>query len=227
MGDSAEIDKNPKLLDLDLRIGQTVQLITHGPQPRKYFAPLIGFVEREFIMVRVPLDNGWAVQFKEGETFDVRVFCGVSLFEFEVRLQTLLLHPRNFMLLSCPTRVRQTRLRSHERVKCALPVEVLEAPLGTSPWTGTQFQDLSGGGAALAGPQALGDAGQHVRLQLDFHLTATGTHEQVVLDAVIQSVQPLRNHAGQTTGHHHGIRFAQTDPRILLLVSELQKPQAR
>ena len=109
MVNPVEIDKIPRLSDLDLRIGQTVQLITHGPQPRKYFAPLIGFVEREFIMLRLPIEKGWTVQFNEGQSFDVRVFCGVSLFEFEVRLQTLLLHPRNFMLLSCPTSIRQTR----------------------------------------------------------------------------------------------------------------------
>lgn len=227
MINSSEIDKIPRLGDLDLRIGQTVQLITHGPQPRKYFAPLIGYVEREFIMLRLPIENGWTVQFNEGESLDVRVFCGVSLFEFEVRLQTLLLHPRNFMLLSCPTSLRQTRLRSHERAKCALPVAVLEAPLGVSPEDHCQFHDLSGGGAALVAPEPLGDLGQHLRLQLDFHLAATDTQEEVLLDAEIQSVQPLRNQSGQTTGYQHGVRFAYIEPRILLLVSELQKPQPR
>lgn len=226
MANPAEIDKIPRLADLDMRIGQTVQLITHGPQPRKYFAPLIGFVEREFIMLRVPLENGWAVQFNEGELLDVRVFCGVSLYEFQVRLQTLLLNPRNYMMLSCPSSIRQTRLRSHERAKCALPVCVLEAPIGASALTGFHFHDLSAGGAALVGAQALGEVGQRLRLQLDFHLSATNTQEQVVLEADIQSVQPLRNQSGQTTGYHHGIRFGQIEPRILLLVSELQKPRA-
>lgn len=227
MSNSSEIDKNPRLADLNLRIGQTVQLITHGPQPRKYYAPLIGFVEREFIMLRVPLENGWAVQFNEGQSLNVRVFCGVSLFEFESRLQTLLLNPRNYMLLGCPVSIRETRLRSHERAKCALPVRILDAPAALASGSGFQFQDLSGGGAALVGPQPLGESGQHVRLQLDFHLTATDSQEQVTMEADIQSVQPVRNASGQITAYHHGIRFAQVEPRVLLLVSELQKPQSR
>ena len=216
---------SPRLTDLDLRIGQTVQLITQGPQPRKYYTRLIGYVDHEFIMLRVPVENGWAVVFNEGQPFDVRVFCGVSLYDFQSRLQTLLLHPRNYMLLSCPAGIRQTRFRSHERVQCALPVQVVQAPSGQPVPAGYQFQDLSGSGAALVGPQALGEPGQALQLRLDFHLMATDTQEQVTLGGIIQSVQPLRSPAGQTTGHHHGIRFEAVEPRILLLVNELLRPQ--
>lgn len=225
MTNSAESVQVPRLTDMDLRIGQTVQLITHGPQPRKYYTPLIGFVEREFIMVRVPLENGWAVQLTEGELLDVRLFSGVFLYEFQCHLQALLLHPRNYLLLSAPASMRQTRFRSHERAKCALPVQVLQAQTGQTPAEGFQFQDLSGSGAALVGPQALGEPGQRLHVQLDFHLAATGTQESLELVADIQSVQPLRNQSGQATGYHHGIRFLDIDPRILLLVTELQRPQ--
>lgn len=216
----------PRLTDMDLRIGQTVQLITHGPQPRKYYTQLIGYVEREFIMLKVPRENGWEVQLREGESLDVRVFCGVSLYEFESRLQTLLLNPRNFMLLSCPSSLRQTRFRSHERVKCALPVQVLEAPAASLVCSGFQFHDLSGSGAALVGPQCLGEPGQQLHLQMDFQLAATGTQECLEIRADLQSVQPLLNASGQTTGYHHGIHFADIEPRILLLVSELLRPHA-
>ena len=225
MTNANESAKSPRLTDLDLRIGQTVQLITQGPQPRKYYTRLIGYVDQEFIMLRVPVDKGWAVVLDEGQTLEVRVFCGVSLYDFETRLQTLLLHPRNYMLLSCPTSIRQTRFRSHERVQCALPVRIAQAPAGQAPHAGFQFQDLSGSGAALVGPQALGEPGQSLRVQLDFHLVATDTQEQVLLSAVIQSVQPLRNASGQTTGYHHGIHFEAVEPRILLLVNELLRPQ--
>lgn len=207
---------------MDLRIGQTVQLITHGPHPRKYFTPLIGFVEREFIMLRTPLENGWAVQFSEGESLDVRVFSGVSLYDFQVEFKTQLLNPRHYLLLTCPSAIRHMRLRSHERVKCDLPVSVHEAPAGSSPWSGFHFHDLSGGGAALVGPHPLGEAGQRLRLQLDFHLTATDTQEQLMLEADIQSVQPLQNPSDSAAVYQHGIRFGQIEPKILLLVSELQ-----
>lgn len=226
MADSAETPSLTPLGDMDLRIGQTVQLITQGKHQSKYYTRLIGYVEHEFIMLRVPMENGWAVPLEAGQAMDVRVFCGVSLYEFESRLETVLLHPRNYMLLSCPSHVRQTRLRAHERAKCALPVQVLQSPRGPVA-TGFQFQDLSGGGAALVGPQALGEPGQALEVALDFHLQATDSQERVVFAAEIQSVQALRDQAGQTTGCHHGIRFAHTDPRVLLLVSELLRPGSR
>lgn len=46
------------------------------------------------------------------------------------------------------------------------------------------------------------------------------------MGADIQTVKPLRDASGQTTAYLHGIRFHQVEPRVLLLVSELQKPQA-
>jgi c-di-GMP-binding flagellar brake protein YcgR len=209
---------------MDLRIGQTVQLITHGPQPRKYYTPLIGFVERSFFMVRVPLENGWAVQLTEGELLDVRVFSGVFLYEFKCQVQAMLLNPRNYLLLTPPASIRQTRFRSHERAKCALPVQVLQAQPGASHLKGFQFQDLSGSGAALVGPSSLGEPGQRVCIQLDFHLQVTNSEESLELEADVQTVQPIPNPTGQTTNYHHGIRFLEIDPRILLLVNELQKP---
>lgn len=215
-----------RLTDLDLRIGQTLQIITRGPQPAKHYTRLIGHAEPDFLMLRLPVENGWTVTLQEGQSLDVRVFCGVSLYEFESRLQTLLLHPRNYMLLSCPVTIRETQLRSHERVQCALPVRIVQAsdsPGGT-PHEGFRFQDLSGSGAALVGPRALGEVGQSLQVELAFDLAATGTHERVVMEAVVQSVQPLRNASGRTSGYLHGIRFHEVEPRILLLVSELQKP---
>lgn len=215
-----------RLTDLDLRIGQTVQLIRHGQQPVKHYTRLIGHAEPDFLMLRVPVENGWTVTFDEGQSFDVRVFCGVSLYEFETRLQSLLLHPRNYMLMTCPQNIRETRLRSHERAQCALPVQVVQAPrMAGEPQAGAyRFQDLSGSGAALVGPQALGEVGQSLQVELAFSLAATGTQEQMVLGADIQTVQPLRDASGQSAGFLHGIRFHRVEPCVLLLVSELQKP---
>lgn len=224
-----EKDNALRLSNLELRIGQTVQLITHGPHPSKYYTRLIGHADPHFLMLRVPLENGWAVTLKEGQSLDVRVFCGVSLYEFESRLETLLLNPRNYMLLSCPSAIHETRLRSHERVQCNLPVRIALAPAPRAGGIeeGFRFQDLSGSGAALVGPLMLGEPDQSLRVELTFELAATGTQEQLVMGADLQSVQPLRDAAGKISGYLHGIRFHEVEPRILLLVNELQKPYAQ
>lgn len=221
-----EKDNALRLINLELRIGQTVQLITHGPHPTKYYTRLIGHADPHFLMLRVPMENGWSVTLEEGQSLDVRVFCGVSLYEFESRLETLLLNPRNYMLLSCPSAIHETRFRSHERVQCNLPVRIAQAPavLTVGAEGGFRLQDLSGSGAALVGPQMLGELGQSLKIELTFDLAATGTHEQLVIGADLQSVQPLRDAVGQVSGYLHGIRFHEVEPRVLLLVNELQKP---
>lgn len=221
-----EKDNALRLINLELRIGQTVQLITHGPHPTKYYTRLIGHADPHFLMLRVPMENGWSVTLEEGQSLDVRVFCGVSLYEFESRLETLLLNPRNYMLLSCPSAIHETRFRSHERVQCNLPVRIAQAPAVLTVGTegGFRLQDLSGSGAALVGPQMLGELGQSLKIELTFDLAATGTHEQLVIGADLQSVQPLLDAVGQVSGYLHGIRFHEVEPRVLLLVNELQKP---
>lgn len=223
MSDPMDHTRPLRLSELDLSIGQTVQIIVKGPQTRKHFTHLVGFVENEFVILRMPMENGWAVQLDEGQAVDVRMFSSVSLFEFGSRILSVQLHPRNFMLLSPPTSIQETRLRAHERVKCALPVLVTHASEGQAPWSGYQFQDLSGGGGALVGPQALGQTGDTVQLELEFRLSATGTHEHIALKAVIQSTQVIKGMNGQAASHHHGLRFDRVDPLVLLLVTELQK----
>ncbi len=45
MPDSDAPSLLPRLTDMNLRIGQAVQVILHGPQDYKHFTKLIGFVE--------------------------------------------------------------------------------------------------------------------------------------------------------------------------------------
>lgn len=215
-----------RLHDLNLKIGQTVQLISHGQPSAKYFTHLIGHAEPDFLMLRRPVANGWALTLDEGQLFDLRVFCGVSLYEFETRLQTLLLHPRNYMLMSCPQKIHETRWRSHQRVQCDLPVHILKAPMltGESPLRSYRLQDVSALGAALLAPHALGDIGQSLQVELTFNLAAMGTQERLVLEADIQTVQPWRDASGQSAGFQIGIRFHQVEPSLLLLINELDKP---
>lgn len=216
-----------QLADMDLHIGQPVQLVIEAAQTYKYYTRLIGYVEPDFIMLRVPMEKGWAVPLQAGQTLQVRVFSGVSIFDFDSRIQTVLLHPRNFMLLDCPAHIRQTRLREHARMPCDLPVQVLRDGQGSVRGSVCQLRDLSAGGAALFSPVALGAVGQTLLLGLDFALQTTGTQEQLQIEAHVQSVQALQDAQGRVSGHLHGLRFARIEPLIALLVSERHKESGR
>jgi c-di-GMP-binding flagellar brake protein YcgR len=202
----------PKLTDMKLTIGQPVQLVLHGPQDYKHYSRLIGFVEPEYVLLRVPLVNGWAVPLNNYQQVSIKLFSGVSIFEFASEIQSFQLHPRNLIFLDYPKSVKEHRLREHERVRCKLPVLISTPHLSMT--TGFEFHDLSGGGAALVGPHDLGPVGTPLTVKFTYPFLATGIEEQIQLNATIQSAQ--------TDPHCYGIQFEQVDPRILLLVNELQ-----
>eukprot|EP01041_Mallomonas_annulata_P026662 gene26662-48049_t len=56
-------------------------------------------------MLRVPQEDGWIVHLREGMNLEVRLFSGLSIFTFKSRINTMLLHPRNYMLMSFPDEI--------------------------------------------------------------------------------------------------------------------------
>lgn len=216
------LEQPPGFSNMDLRVGQPIQLLVSGALPGKYYTRLIGYADQEFMMLKVPLDKGRPVPFLDGQMLQVRVFSGMSLFEFESPFLTVLNTPRNTMLMGPPQKLRETRMRSHARVKTRMPVHIRLAPQVASGSQGYYLDDLSGGGAALYGPQALGQAGDSVQLSLSFRLSSTGDDETVELSGKIQSLGASATPAAKTGEHLHGIQFDTTDPRILLLIYELQ-----
>jgi hypothetical protein len=214
--------QNAHFSDMDLRIGQTVQMILQGPVEHKYFTKLIGFVDSEFIMLQVPTEHGWAVSLREGQSLVIRLFSGVSLFEFDSRITALLLNPRNFLLLAFPRDVRETRIREYERVPVRICADVISAPVGKG-LEGCRLKDISGKGAAVWSPRALGETGQRLLLGIDFDLKATGSHERVQMAGTIRSVQAQADEAAGTAGFLQGVQFDSVEPRILLWVNELPR----
>ncbi len=204
--------------DMDLRVGQRVQLIVPDTLTLKFYTTIIGWVEGEFLILRVPDEQGRTLHLKQGEALEIRLFSGVSVFAFATRLETLLLHPRNYMLMAFPKAITETRMRSHPRVRASLPVEVLGVDDQVGQWTDFRLDDLSGSGAAIVGPSTLGAAGARISLALKFQLHATGREERVLMDASLQSVYPLETPSAR---FRHGLKFESIDPRIVLLVQEL------
>jgi c-di-GMP-binding flagellar brake protein YcgR len=224
MSQSENAPRAAKFSDMDLRVGQRVQLVIHAPVLQKHYTSLIGYVENEFIMLRVPQEDGWIAHLKEGMNVEVRLFSGVSVFTFESRIDTLLLNPRNYMLMRFPDQIHEVRMRAHARVRTNKPVDIVEAASAAVKATGFHLHDLSGGGASIVGPTPLGPVGARVRLGFRFHLEATNLSEQVELNATIQSADKVeRNDPGaHATVYQHGVQFDVVEPRILLWVHELQ-----
>ncbi len=210
---------------MHFQVGQRVQIILEGPIEHKQYTSVIGWVENEFLILRVPQEDGWIVHLREGMAVEVRLFSGLSIFTFKSRVNTLLLNPRNYMLMSFPEEILETPMRAHLRVRTSLPVEILSSDLTGHNLGDFHLHDISGGGTSVVGPHKLGEVDSPVTLRLRFDLQSTGRSEEAEMVGTIQNVE-LVHRANQSNAHpeyQHGIRFHEPDARVILLVHELKQ----
>ncbi len=208
---------------MGLRVGQNLQLIRHTPSPHKCYSSLIGYVDREFMIVRLPREEGGAIRFEKGQMLEIRLFSGVSIYSFESCIESLLMHPRDYMLMTYPQQIREHRLRSHHRAVVNLPIAIQGVDDASPLGEGFRVVDLSGGGALIAGPALLGEVGSRLLLTLHFDLNSTGKMESLSMGATIQNIQTVvPTGESKSSIHHHGVKFDAVDPRIALLVHEVQ-----
>ena len=217
--------KKAKFADMKFQVGQRVQLIQDGKSTHKHYTSVIGWVENEFLMLRVPQEDGWIMHVREGMNVEVRLFSGLSIFTFKSRINTMLLNPRNYMLMSFPEEILESPMRSHLRVRTSLPVEILASTLAGHNLGDFHLHDISGGGTSVAGPYKLGEVDSQVKLRLRFDLQSTGKSEDAEMTGTIQNVELVHhaNQADSTPEYQHGIRFHEPDARVVLLVHELQQ----
>ena len=215
----------PKFADMKCQVGQRMQLIQDGKSTHKHYTSVIGWVENEFLMLRVPQEDGWIMHLREGMNVEVRLFSGLSIFTFKSRINTMLLNPRNYMLMSFPEEILESPMRSHLRVRTSLPVEILASTSVGHNLGDFHLHDISGGGTSIVGPHKLGDVGSNVQLRLRFDLQSTGKSEQADMHGKIQNVELVhRNNQAETQPEYqHGVRFDEPDARVVLLVHELQQ----
>lgn len=213
-------NQTAEFAEMDLRIGQRVQLVLMDPYEEKHYTKLIGYVENEFVMLQIPQSKGWDVPLREGQSVEVRLFSGVSIFQFSTRIQAVLINPRNYVLLNFPEKVQKSRLRSQARVPVSLPVRISDLPQEQQDF---QVLDLSSGGASLVGPVKLGQIGDDFKLTLSFHLETSGQLEQFQLASTIQNIEVIQKTNPDTALYKHGLKFAKNDPRVVLYIYELQQ----
>jgi hypothetical protein len=224
MSNHEQAPKKAKFADMKFQVGQRVQLIQDGAGAHKHYTSVIGWVENEFLMLRVPQDDGWITHLREGINVEVRLFSGLSIFTFKSRINTLLLNPRNYMLLSFPDDILESPMRAHLRVRTSLPVEILESASGHNLGE-FHLHDISGGGTSVVGPFKLGEVESRIKLGLRFDLQSTGKSEHAEMMGTIQNVEHVHraNQADAKPEYQHGIRFDEPDARVVLLVHELQQ----
>jgi len=225
MSNSESHPQKAKFSDMRFQVGQRVQLVLEGAGSHKQYTSVIGWVEAEFLMLRVPQEDGWIVHLREGMNVEVRLFSGLSIFTFKSRINTLLLNPRNYILMSFPEDIFETPMRSHLRVRTNLPLEILNSDSTEHNLGNFHLHDISGGGASVVGPHQLGNVDSSVKMRLRFDLQSTGKSESVDMTGTIQNVELVHraNQPHTKPEYQHGIRFHEPDARVVLFVHELKQ----
>ena len=218
---SQSAPKIAKFSDIDVRVGHRVQLIVPGPFPQKHYTTVIGYLDGEFIILQLPQEYGGTLHLNEGQHIDIRLFSRLSIYTFSSRVNSIMLNPKNFMLLSFPHEVQEYQMRSHERVSVDVPVQVLSTTAAASSRSGFRLRDISNGGASLLGPAMPERVGDSLKLIIEFHQSTTGRHEEVAMISTLRSIERVTATSGDSEIYRYGVQFNEMDPRVALWVYEL------
>jgi hypothetical protein len=159
---------------MNLQVGGRIQFITHRTiKPVQHFSTLIGWVKDEYLIVKVPFDNGAPVALNDGDKLTIRVFSGVNVCSFSCVVQRIFPRPLFYAHLSYPVSIQGTSLRAAMRVKVDIPAQVSSTEGATSVF----LVNLSVSGALIESAKRLPEDGAEVGLS--FYLIAQPGNRQV------------------------------------------------
>lgn len=187
---------------MQLQVGTRLQVRQQvAGAERVSYTSLIGYVPQEFLLLRLPQENGFSVPVAEGETLQLRVFSGTSVYSFACTVEVVFLTPRNYMILGFPGQVMSLTLRRDVRVPIDMPVMVNSNATAV-------LTDISASGAQVTAELPLAHVGERMSLGFSLRTSALREDVRVQLDAVVQSVRerPTQN-PGEPALVDHGVQF--------------------
>ncbi len=197
---------------LNLQVGVRLQFITYRRiKPVQYFSTLIGYVRDEYLIVRVPVENGTPVGLVEGERITIRVFSGTNVCSFECTVERVFDRPLNYVHLSFPDSIQGTSLRAAMRVKVDIPVTLSASQGGAAPVEG-MLTNISVNGARIETARSLMEDGGEIALDFAMMPATYDREVQVSVRAVIRNAQTLRRVPEGGDVFAYGVQFLDLNP---------------
>ncbi|HBF51929.1 MAG TPA: flagellar brake protein [Massilia sp.] len=194
---------------MNLQVGTRLQFITHRRvKPVQHFSSLIGYVKDEYIIFKIPMENGAPIALTEGERLTIRVFSGVKVCSFACTVERVFARPLFYVHVSFPKSVQGTSLRTAMRVKVDLP-----AQLGSEEHSGQQdctIVNLSVSGALIESPRRLPQDEEALSLQFSLKAPPDNQEVRVVTKAAIRNVNVVQ--VGEAELFTYGLQFIALDP---------------
>lgn len=196
---------------MNLQVGTRLQLITHRRvKPVQYFSALIGYVKDEYILLKIPMENGAPIALAEGERLTIRVFSGIKVCSFACTVERIFGRPLFYVHVSFPTSVQGTSLRTAMRVKVDLPAYLTGSGTHGKPMA-CSIVNLSVSGALVTSSSRL--PGDEQQIALQFSLKAPPDDQEVHISAraAIRNVNVTKA-ADDSDLFTYGMQFTGLDP---------------
>jgi c-di-GMP-binding flagellar brake protein YcgR len=198
---------------LNMQVGVRLQLMTHRRvKPVPYFSTLIGYVKDEYIIVKIPMENGVPIGLTEGERVTIRVFSGVNVCSFVCSVERVFARPLFYVHLSFPTSIQGTSLRSAMRVKTEIPARVRSTAQPDAVPIDCKLMNISVSGARVDAPVLLPRSEELISIQFTLPMPGLGQEAQVDTLAVIRNVTTEKSPDGAGEIHAYGVQFVELDP---------------
>jgi len=172
--------------DMNLQVGARLQMaVQNGTKQLIYYTELIGYVDKDYLIIKTPVENGLSIQIQVGEQVTLRILSGVDVFTLTCHVKTIFRAPHHYMHLSFPTAIQSIALRGAIRAKVNLPVQVNGiAQAGI-------IADISVTGAAIIADSALGELNQEALISFDFPIKPSNQSAHIDASVTIRSIQQL------------------------------------
>jgi c-di-GMP-binding flagellar brake protein YcgR len=206
---------------MNLQVGVRLQFITHRRlKPVQHFSTLIGWVKDEYMIVKIPMDNGAPIPLVEGERLTMRVFSGIHVCSFACTVERVFGRPLLYAHISFPRSIQGTSLRTAMRVKVDIPARIIPAS-GTVPAAECFVTNLSVTGARIESPKSLPQ--DEDEFDLEFILQAPPNNQEVRVRAraVVRNISALSSGPEPAEGYAYGVQFTSLNPAHYTLLQNL------
>ncbi|TFW01144.1 flagellar brake protein [Oxalobacteraceae bacterium OM1] len=198
-----------------LEVGMRVQLfLRRDLKAVQHFSSLIGYVKDEYLLVKMPFENGAPVLLHDGEQVTVRVFTGTAICSFNSTVLRSFFNPFFYMHLSFPEVIQKNNLRKAVRVRVRIPGQV-QIPMGNGLTSAASvtLANISTHGALIESEFEIGTVADRLALSFTAAGTATIDETDINTDIVIRNVNIRHAGRGEDGNTHlYGVQFADLEP---------------
>jgi c-di-GMP-binding flagellar brake protein YcgR len=217
------------LLSLDLGIGDAIQLQDTQGDKLRYYARLIGFMNKSGIVVSHPVKGDGLLPVDLGQSFQVRGFSGRRTYEFNAYVLAISAEPYPHLHLTFPKKVECMTMRGALRVKPKSLSGWVE------PWGESSVRlkepmaivDLSTSGARVHSKRHIGKIGEQATIML--RLPADDEEQVLSIPSIIRKSynETLPGEKGETEVTTYGLEFIQSEGHVrMALQSYVYKTMA-